>query len=748
MAKRELRQRLDELFSSSEDTQPAIPLPVTTPPGALSPPASTGDAPPEPDRLFRSIFDALPDFIAVLDRQTKRFLHANRAMLERYGYTLEELRSLTLHRLHPPEEMETLDQNTVDSDEKAPHLYTHITRRGERMTVEIRTEAFDYGGRPAWLSAMRDVTDRHQMEMELVRRNQDLETIIQVSHSLHDLDAATDVFELVFTVIGQVLDNRNLCLALYDESMNYITFPIYTVDGERRSVAGHPFGDGLAEYVIQTRTVLLPDDVGAELERLGVAHIGRAALSLLAVPLVAGTRVIGVMTLQDYEREHVYQVKHAEVLAAMAGPMAVALENARLYASVERRAVQLETAAAVSRAASSILNLDELLPATAELIRSQFDLYYVGLFLVDAAREYAVLRAGTGDAGRTMLERGHRLAVNGQSMIGWCVANRKARIALDVGVEAVRFDNPWLPETRSELALPLLVHGEVIGAMSVQSAKETAFGDVDIAALQSMADQVANAIGNARLFEQAQKRVAELATINSISQALGSQLELGALLEAIVDKIRRFFGVSKSYVALYDSRSDTIEIPLIAEGDRRLSIEPHPLSAGFTSYIIHTRRSLLINRDIIQRAEELGARAMGKPAKSYLGVPMVVRADVLGVIAVQDTEREEAFGEVEERMLMTIAPSVGIAIENARLFERTQAALAETQRLAQREHVANRIAAKIRAAVSVEEVLRVASDELWQATGASRAVAQIGKPVLTGRSDDLKSRGWRAGDDG
>jgi putative methionine-R-sulfoxide reductase with GAF domain len=158
---------------------------------------------------------------------------------------------------------------------------------------------------------------------------------------------------------------------------------------------------------------------------------------------------------------------------------------------VSRYALQLATAAEVSRAASSILDPARLLPEVVNLIRDRFNFYYVGLFLLDESGEYAVLHAGTGEAGRQMLEMGHKMEVGGTSMVGWCVANAKARIALDVGKEAVRFENPLLPETRSEMALPLISRGRVIGAMTIQSDKSAAFSNEDITVLQTMADQVA-----------------------------------------------------------------------------------------------------------------------------------------------------------------------------------------------------------------------------------------------------------------
>jgi signal transduction histidine kinase len=138
----------------------------------------------------------------------------------------------------------------------------------------------------------------------------------------------------------------------------------------------------------------------------------------------------------------------------------------------------------------------------ADLIRNHFDYYYVGIFLVEESTDWAVLSAATGSMGMRMLETGHRLKTEDSSMIGWCIKHRQARIALDVGEDAVRFKNPHLPLTRSEMALPLITRGEVIGAMTIQSQLPSAFSRVDITALQTMADQIANAIKNARLFTE------------------------------------------------------------------------------------------------------------------------------------------------------------------------------------------------------------------------------------------------------
>ncbi|MCX7608868.1 MAG: GAF domain-containing sensor histidine kinase [Anaerolineales bacterium] len=196
------------------------------------------------------------------------------------------------------------------------------------------------------------------------------------------------------------------------------------------------------------------------------------------------------------------------------------------YAAIlEKRAQHLLAGAEVARAATSILEPKELAQQVVDMVCQRFGLYYVGLFLVDKSGKWAVLHAATGEAGQQMLKSGHRLRIGSTSMIGWCIANRKARIALDVGKEAVRFNNPLLPLTRSELALPLITHGEVIGALGIQSDKEAAFTEEDIVSFQAMANQLANAIYNARLYNQLQQELKQRRRAEREIRKLNQELE-------------------------------------------------------------------------------------------------------------------------------------------------------------------------------------------------------------------------------
>jgi signal transduction histidine kinase/CheY-like chemotaxis protein len=208
-----------------------------------------------------------------------------------------------------------------------------------------------------------------------------------------------------------------------------------------------------------------------------------------------------------------------------------------------RRANLLAAAAQVSQNITQILDIDELLPQTVDIICDTYGFYYAGIFLIDEGGEFAHLRAGRGVPGRIMIENRHKLAVGGKSMVGACTARNEARISLHVDTETVWYPNPVLPDTRSEIALPLAVGGKVIGAVTVQSIEAAAFSDEDITSLQAMANQLAIAIDNARqrrALEQAHTELVKAKTFEAIATATGDAIHwIGNKAEPINGALER-----------------------------------------------------------------------------------------------------------------------------------------------------------------------------------------------------------------
>ncbi len=182
-----------------------------------------------------------------------------------------------------------------------------------------------------------DVTVRHQIEQEIRRRNLELAALNRIGQALSRLAEPAEILRLIHESIGEVLDNRNLYIALYDEASAEINFPVYWIEGRQEARPSRPFGNGITEHVIRTRRpFLVRERLGEALREQAIDQLGRQGKCLLAVPLMVGDRVIGVITVQDYYRENVYQAEHVELLSTFAAQAAVALENARLYSALQR----------------------------------------------------------------------------------------------------------------------------------------------------------------------------------------------------------------------------------------------------------------------------------------------------------------------------------------------------------------------------------------------------------------------------
>ena len=233
--------------------------------------------------------------------------------------------------------------------------------------------------------------------------------------------------------------------------------------------------------------------------------------------------------LQAYQQELVERLEGniRQLSATVEKNKHLLQQNELMFSMLERRHKLLETAARVGQMVTSILAIDDLLKYTVNIICSEFNLYYSGIFLVSDNEQWAVLRAGYAAAGRKMMAENYRLPVDEKSMIGNSILKQQAQIALDVAGEESRFKNPFLPNTHSEMALPLIVQSHALGALTVQSDLLNAFTEEDITSLQAMADQIAIAINNAQLMFKLEAATAEIVrtkTFEAIATATGEAI--------------------------------------------------------------------------------------------------------------------------------------------------------------------------------------------------------------------------------
>ncbi|OQY35892.1 MAG: hypothetical protein B6I38_00980 [Anaerolineaceae bacterium 4572_5.1] len=333
---------------------------------------------------------------------------------------------------------------------------------------------------------------------------------------------------------------------------------------------------------------------------------------------------------------------------------------------LEQQAVQLQIATEVGRAATTIRDIKKLLPQVAQLIGESFGFYHIGIFLISANNEYAVLKAATSEGGQKMLDRGHRLKIGGFSIVGHVTAKREARIALDVGEDAVFFDNPDLPETRSEMALPLIAGDELLGVIDVQSKREAAFSNEDISVLQTLADQIAIAIENARLLTERQEALA------TAQRAYGERSQ-------------------KAWGELLRSQPELGFLSTLAH-------KPLPTTGDWEPGM----------RETIQRGE------ITTIDKRTIAIPIILRDQVLGVVRLQKSKKANPWNDNEIELMDSLIDQLELALESARLYR-------ETQQRAERERLVTDITTKIRSTTDPEQMLKTAVEELKLALNANQA---------------------------
>lgn len=336
----------------------------------------------------------------------------------------------------------------------------------------------------------------------------------------------------------------------------------------------------------------------------------------------------------------------------------------------ERRAQQFEAVAHVARAIASTSDQDTLLPLITSEISRSFGFYHVGIFLLDVSKEYAVLGAANSEGGQLMLAHGHRLRVGETGIVGHVTGTGTPRVALDTGAEAIYFNNPYLPETRSEMALPLRAGGEIIGALDVQSTQANAFSQEDISILSTLAEQVSIAIQNAQQFQQTRKALSE-------AEALAKQFVRAGWQQFTRDK--NLTGLHRK----------------------------------------GTRSTFIYGKNGGEHEEERWPKEQGrqKSRGAALALPIKLRGEVIGSVNIHSPD-SRPWDQDELDVVRAIIERVAIAMENARLLE-------ESQRLASKEAKIGEVTARISSSINMRNVLQVAVAELGRALPGSEVVIQF-----------------------
>ncbi|MEO6748672.1 MAG: GAF domain-containing protein, partial [Casimicrobiaceae bacterium] len=435
-----------------------------------------------------------------------------------------------------------------------------------------------------------------------------------------------------------------------------------------------PAVGGMWEKMLVARRELVYNTVAEQLEA-GLTLIAgtEQELSMTAVPVIGGDRMLGILTLSSFEREQAFGPSEVRLLTTVASSMGVALENARLFEDNQRRTRESAALAQVGRDISSTLDLPTVMDRIARHARELLSADDSAIFLQQEGRDGAATTYKAIVAeGASAAQIKDTVITAGEGIIGGIIESGRAQCVNDAEHDPRGLEIPGTEPERGErmMVAPLRAGKTVKGALAVWRSGGKSFEDADLGFLAGLSMAAAVAMENARLFAQAQQRAAELDTVNAVSRELAGKLDLSALIALVGEQIRALFKPDIAYVALLDRATDVIHFPY----NHGEAITSRPRGEGLTSRILDAGEALLLN--MAGQLQAMGGVRLGKEAKSYLGVPINVDGQTEGVISVQSTRREGVYGADDQRLLETIAANVGVALRNARLFADAQAARA------------------------------------------------------------------------
>lgn len=553
----------------------------------------------------------------------------------------------------------------------------------------------------------------HHRTSELSDRVKELGVINNVQEGLVSKLDMQSIYDLVGNKIRDAFDAQVVIIGSIDEDANTEHFNYVIENGKRFYPASRPL-DNLRQQLIKTKQkIIIRNTADARKwfgEKNGIED-SQPIRSGVFVPLIIGDKVKRYVSLQHVDKENAFSDADVKLLETLANSMSVALENARLFDETTRLLKETEQRTA------ELAVINNVQDGLVREIDTQGIYDLVGDRLRELFSAQAVIIASFDLATKTehfnyVFENGEKFELPSRPITGMRQQLINKRQIIDIETEEdaknkfgiTALGNTKMP--KSLLFVPLLSGNEVRGYVSIQNIDtEHAFSKSDIRLLETLANSMTVALENARLFDEtthlladAKQRASELATVNNVSKALASQLNPDELIQLVGGQMKNLFKANIVYLAILNQKTNVINFPY-QSGDE---LRPMKLGEGLTSKIILTKEPLLINKDVKEQTAQLGVKRVGVPASSYLGVPIPVGDQIIGVLSVQSTEHENMYNENDLRVLSTIASSVGVALRNATLFEEVQHAKQEAELASKTAEKANEAKSAFLSTVSHE----------------------------------------------
>ncbi len=389
--------------------------------------------------------------------------------------------------------------------------------------------------------------------------------------------------------------------------------------------------------------------------------------SYLCLPLKAKENFIGLIILGSKNPNH-FTEEYIELLSAIASQLGVGIENVQLYLKETNKTRRLKVINQIGLKITSILDIDKVLEEVISLLYSELDYDVVDIGLVE--KDWLMIKSVHEDKQGECGIHNCRFSLKNKSIIGWVAINNQPLLVNDVSIDSRYYLLDDLKKIRSELAVPIELQGKVLGVLDVQNNQLDAFDSEDLQLLQSVANQTAVALENARLYANSEKKIRELSVLNEVGRVVSSTLDLDQLLEHIYQQLTSVIDAPSYYVALYDDKNHILNFEVLIDERQRFPKTSTPVGEGAVSYVIKAGKPLIINdfeSEINRLSIKLELVGAKKVSPSWMGVPMMSGDRVLGILAVASYEKN-AFSDEDLQFLINITNQASIAIVNAQLF--------------------------------------------------------------------------------
>ena len=581
-------------------------------------------------------------------------------------------------------------------------------------------------------AALENANWTRTLEQRVTDRTIELETINKIGEGLLaslDLDG---ILEVVGEHVKERFGTQNITISLLAPDKETIEIPYFFMGGRRLEAGVLPRGQGLVWTIVERNAPLLIHSL-EELQDYSFVtpseYDGRVfdGISWLGVPLRRGEEAIGTMNVFELE-DGVYNESHVRLLSTIAANMGVALENARLFdetqsllKETEERNAELAVINSVQEGLVKQVDMQRVYDLVGDKVREIFGAPVTLIATFDLKKNLTLPKYGYEYGKRIYPEPWdisdfiHRVIQEAKSLR---INNHKEFKAHGAKVVADTYP------ANSGIFAPLMIEGKVRGLISLQDERENAFSEGDVRLLSTLANSMSVALENARLFdetnrllEESEQRNTELAIINSIGEGLASKLEFDAIIELVGDQLTEIFNADTGNVVLYDAESDIVSIPYYVEKGKRQHLDSRPLGEGSFSWIIQNRQPLHSNK----KADWSQYGAVHNPSpgededlnESAIGVPILIGNEPIGAIGVQSYQ-QHAFDDADLRLLGTLASNLGVALENARLFDETSRLLAESEQRAAELAIINKVQEGLVAQVEIQSIYNLVGDTIQE----------------------------------